>query len=386
MKPEEEIILILSRPRPSGDARDRVRDLIMKGSVDYERLLRLASGNGVSPFIFRNLRGDEGMPGSAVDRLKTAYYQSLKRNLGQLNETLRIICMLADAGIGTVPLKGPLASEQFFGDAGKYPSSDIDILVRPADLDRARQVLEKAGYRNEENIAWEDLRTSTYHEVLTNGGFYIELHWNLAMRYFRVDPEFWWQKTFRSVHDGLEIELLAPERYLLYLIFRAFAKGFFPLKFLVLAAGLTEVAGKDLEWDDFFAHARKLGMGRLADFILSFLCNELGVECPKKVASRRSVAFRLFRGLVLSGLFGPGRRVHLRMLLYTLLLQSPDKSMSVLIRRLFPPFGEILLRYGLPAGSKTVYLYYILNPILLATRKQKTVTRIKDKKVNRQIG
>ncbi|MDA8239926.1 MAG: nucleotidyltransferase family protein [Nitrospiraceae bacterium] len=368
MNPEEEIILILSRPTPSDAGQKRVRGLTAKGTVDYDRLLRRAGDNGVSPFIFRNLTGDEGIPGPVVERLRTIYYQTLRRNLGHLNETLRLAGLLGDAGIGAVPLKGPLAAEQFFGDAGRYPTSDIDILVRPVDLGRARQVLEAAGYRNAERIAWEDLKTGTYHAVMTNGNYHIELHWNLAMRYFSVEPEFWWQKTSRTVHEGRKIIVLAPERYLLYLIFRAFAKGFFPLKYLVLAAGLIEAARKDFDWDAFSALAEECGMGRLAAFTLSFLRNELGVDCPAQVTGS-SAGYRLFRKLVVSGLFTPGRRVHIRMLLYTLFLLPPKKSLPVLLRRLFPGFGEIRLRYGLPAKSKALYLYYLLNPVFLITKK-----------------
>ncbi|MDA8106658.1 MAG: nucleotidyltransferase family protein [Nitrospiraceae bacterium] len=361
--------MILSRPLHTAAGQTRVRGLTAKGAVDYDRLLRLADDNGVSPFIFRNLTGDEGIPGPVVERIRTIYYRTLSRNLGHLKETLRLAGLLGAAGIEAVPLKGSLASELFFGDIGRYPTSDIDILVRPLDLGRARQVLEAAGYRNAERIAWEDLKGSTYHAVMTNGSYHIELHWNLAMRYFSVAPEFWWQKTSRTVHEGREIIVLAPERYLLYLIFRAFAKGFYPLKYLVLAAGLISSSEKDFDWPAFSGLAGECGMGPLAAFTLSFLRNELGIDCPAKVIGS-SAGYRLVGRIVLSGLFSPGRRVHVRMLLYALLLLSPKRSLPVLLRRIFPGSGEIRLRYGLPAKSKTLYLYYLLNPVFLITKRQ----------------
>jgi hypothetical protein len=375
MKPEEEIILILSRPCSSEQSHKRVRNLLERGNVDYGRFLCLASNNGVSPFIFRSLTEEDGVPGTIAEKLKAAYYGTLKRNLCHLGETLRIAGLLADAGIGAIPLKGSLAAERFFGDAGKYPTSDIDILVRPADLERARHALEADGYRNAESMSWEDLKMCTYHAVLTKSGYHIELHWNLAIRYFSIDPEFWWQETRLTVHDGREIIELAPERYLLYLIFRAFSKGFFPLKYLALAAGLVQSTGKAFEWDDFYALAEKCGMARVAAFTVSFLCHELGIDCRRPAVGERSPGYRLFRRIVLSGLFTAGRRVHLRMLLYTIFLLSPKRSLSVLLRRLFPARSEIRLRYGLAAGSNTIYLYYLMNPIFLISRNHQVLTQ-----------
>lgn len=46
-------------------------------------------------------------------------------------EVLRIIRLLQEAGIEAIPLKGSLFSDVVLGDLGIYPTSDIDLLVRP---------------------------------------------------------------------------------------------------------------------------------------------------------------------------------------------------------------------------------------------------------------
>jgi hypothetical protein len=60
--------------------------------------------------------------------------------------SLRAIAMLADAGVPSVALKGPLLGEAIYGDPGRRPSSDIDLLVSPEQLHTAVEVMRGLGY------------------------------------------------------------------------------------------------------------------------------------------------------------------------------------------------------------------------------------------------
>jgi Uncharacterised nucleotidyltransferase len=60
--------------------------------------------------------------------------------------SLRAIAMLADAGVPSVALKGPLLGEAIYGDPGRRPSSDIDLLVSPEQLQTAVEVMRGLGY------------------------------------------------------------------------------------------------------------------------------------------------------------------------------------------------------------------------------------------------
>ena len=58
----------------------------------------------------------------------------------------RAIAMLADAGIRCSALKGPLLGEAIYGDPGRRPSGDIDLLVPPEQLQVAVEVIRALGY------------------------------------------------------------------------------------------------------------------------------------------------------------------------------------------------------------------------------------------------
>jgi Uncharacterised nucleotidyltransferase len=59
----------------------------------------------------------------------------------------RVRNSLADAGIRSAALKGPQLSERLYGDAGRRPSRDIDLLVAPTQLDAAVEVVRELGYQ-----------------------------------------------------------------------------------------------------------------------------------------------------------------------------------------------------------------------------------------------
>ncbi len=60
--------------------------------------------------------------------------------------SLRVMAALASAGIRSTPLKGPLFGEAVYGDPGRRPSSDIDLLVAPEQLHAAVEVVRSLGY------------------------------------------------------------------------------------------------------------------------------------------------------------------------------------------------------------------------------------------------
>ena len=60
--------------------------------------------------------------------------------------TARVMSVLADAGIASTALKGPLLSEALYGDPGRRPSSDIDLLVAHEQLREAVEIVRELGY------------------------------------------------------------------------------------------------------------------------------------------------------------------------------------------------------------------------------------------------
>jgi len=283
---------------------------------------------------------------------------------------MRIIGLLKENGIEAIPLKGSVASEIIFHDMGLYPSSDIDILVSPSDLEKTGTVLFNAGYSRSSDMERDALINTDYHLIFHRGAHVVEVHWNLVKRYFSVAPSFWWEDTVKTVFDGSEITLLSVERCLLYAIFRLFFHAFRPLKFLLFIAALLEEYDGRIDWQKFFSSVRDCRMEKLSLFTLRLFYDISGRAIPHPALDTRSSSYVFLKRLVISGFFTARARIHLRMILYTFLLDSPLDTVRVIFRRIFPDPAEIRLRYELFGRPRKVLLYYLLNPLLLLLKRR----------------
>jgi len=370
LTPEEQLILLFSRVNPSPEVVAEAERILKEQRVDLAVTTKLAAMNGVTPLLYHNLKRLDLVPQDVMERLRSACLLTLGENVRKAGEMIGIITRLKEAGVEAIPLKGPVASDVIFGSPGLYPSSDLDILVRPSDLERTKRALLEAEYREDTVTDERDMLRGTYHLTFRNDRYVLEVHWTLAFRYFDIPSGFWWEDTGVVEYEGTEMKTLSAERYILYTVFRLYRHAFRPLRFLVLIAEIIRKYQDEIVWKKLIALAHSYRMERLLLFTLRLLKETLGAGVPENIVQRPVYGYGLLRRLVLSGLFREVERIHPRMLLFTLLQKTPFDTAGVVLRRIFPPSSEIRLRYGLSAESKKVYFYYLMNPVLMVIRKR----------------
>lgn len=155
--------------------------------LDWERLLPLAGAHGVAPLLYWRLQQAgmlEGLPQSANRDLAAAYFRSTANHQVLLGELERLLPALHQAGVWALPLKGALLAAALYPQPALRPMSDLDLLLRPSDLQPALAVCSRLGYR---------LEKITYHAVLQSPGetAALELHWTLPGGQ-PLSPD-WWQ-------------------------------------------------------------------------------------------------------------------------------------------------------------------------------------------------
>ena len=363
---EEKLILLSSRPDPSKEDVGEIECIInnTSGEIDYRRLVDIASQNGVTPFLYKNLKTKTNIPTTVINELHNAYLCTLSRNLISVRETLRILHFLKDNGIEAIPLKGSIASEIIFKNPGLYASSDIDILVKPSELDEVKKVFLNNGFKYDEKRE-SDMLSSHYHLVFFNDKHVVDVHWNLVKRYFDIKPDFWWEEVSLIRYNSTEILTLSPERYIMYAIFRLFTHEFSPLRFFILVSEIINHYSNEIEWDKLLTSSEKYNMKRLITFALKMLNELLGTRVPNYIVTKRLCGYEVLKHTVIAGLFREPKRPHIRRVIYLFLLDTPFDVFKSLFKRFFPEKGELRLRYRIPEDSKKLYVYYMLNLFLL---------------------
>lgn len=366
LTPEENILFLSSRLNPGSEDIRQIRQMLSPedARINHERLIQMAIDHGVAPLLFKTFKKAGAVSADALEKLKSVYLEAASFNLRNGRETLNILNALKEDKIDAIPLKGAIASELVFKSPALYYGADIDILVRPADLQQAKNILIRSGYQyHPENEA--DLLSSHYHLVFFKRRRLVELHWNLVKRYFKVSPDFWWKNISMKKYMNQDILCLEPERYLIYLIFRLHSHMFYPLKFFVLVSEVCNRYHKEIDWNHFLQLCRKIGMKKLTIFCLRFINDYFGARIPEDILQKRIMGYPFFVKSIVNMLFREVKRPYLRKIMHVFLLDSRYHMFISFLKRICPGRSELRLRYNIPEGSRKIYIYYLLNPVLL---------------------
>ncbi len=158
--------------------------------------------------------------------------------------SLRVMAMLASAGIRCAPLKGPLLGEAIYGDPGRRLSSDIDLLVAPKQLQAAVEVVRGLGYKAPTDYVQECGLPLLHFVLLHERGELppVELHWRVH----------WYERSFaRERLLPPAVDLLgewrpAPADELAALLLFYARDGFIDLRLATDLSGWWDVHGPDL--------------------------------------------------------------------------------------------------------------------------------------------
>ena len=145
---ERQLVLLsaataLRRDGGRAGARNLTDDIDWSRLADTLRTRRLLPTLGPRIVDLANGRASEQFAAAVAQALTAGRRQGAFLQL----VCLRVIAALADAGIRSSALKGPLLGEAIYGDPARRLSSDIDLLVATEQLHEAVEVVRSLGYR-----------------------------------------------------------------------------------------------------------------------------------------------------------------------------------------------------------------------------------------------
>jgi hypothetical protein len=214
---EHELLLCCARTEVSPAFAARIRELAALNDLDWHYLIQLARRHAVIPLLYLQLtrEGADFIPSSVLTKLKLHYQENAARNVILTAELSRLIQLFSNAGIDTIPYKGPVLALFAYGNIALRRFVDLDVIVKKSDVLRARDLLLADGYELSKPLtpAQQQLLLRTQHNLQfarDDRRLLLELHWEVAPHLFASslpESELWRNPTTIDV-NGTQMNTL----------------------------------------------------------------------------------------------------------------------------------------------------------------------------------
>jgi hypothetical protein len=342
--------------------------------LDWHALIRLASRHAVLPLLSRSLL--DVCPERT--ELRECLQQNAANSLRLTAELVKILGLLEQHNIQALPFKGPFLAESVYGNLALREFCDLDILVRPADVLKARDVLLSHGYRTD--LPTEPAQQAAYlrarHEIhftLEDGGGLVEIHQCFLPPFYRfpLPDDSLWDRLQPITRFGRRVMTLAPDDLLLVLCAHGAKHCWSQLGWIVDVAKLASVHGQAMDWPSLVRRAHALGLERLLLLGLFLAADLLNAPVPEDILRRaragrtlQSLAGQVRRSLFSEDSTSPGEWQTHRFFLRARERLS-DKLAYCLRLAATPTEGDYAL-VKLPSGLS--FLYYPIHMVRLIAK------------------
>ena len=373
-RPESALLLTCARASLNAAQHKRIWDLVSE-PLDWDLVLQLADRHGLQPLLHSHLNSvcPEAVPAEQRQHLRVAFQRVSALNILLTHELQDLLALFADNDVQAVPYKGPALAMQLYGNIALRQFSDLDILVRPGDVLRARDLLLAEGYAQLPTLT--DRQQAVLLRTQCNLPFtrdrnrmIVELHWTVSAptfaRPFEMDD--FWSRLRDARLEGIDIKVPANEDLLLALCIHGSKHLWERLAWICDIAGLI-AAHTDLNWQELIGRARATGNERMLFLGARLAADLLEAPLPKdvEVALNADAAVGLLAERVVRDLFTPeltrtGMSGYFR---FQLRARRRLRDKFNYLRFTITPNEEDLVRMKLPAAL--TFIYYLVRPVRL---------------------
>jgi hypothetical protein len=338
--------------------------------------------HGLLPCLYRPLVSQPKpvWPAEIIELVRRAYLIQLMRNVNAIDQLQEIAYAFNDAGLQVMALKGAAAIMRFYPDLACRQLSDIDLIVKPDELDVADQIMQNLGYTSPQTIHPRTspvdariaaLRRSTTHYIKP-GRLQVELHIKILNGVEVLD--LWSEST---LIDNTTTPLLSPsyEHFLLHTSAHLVEHILHPENPEILLKGFLDLLilykrfGDQINWRNVQLTASRWGIEEDLAVVLNTLRYHWGLHIPDISNSASPVPLEVL-------LYGPPTNQKespspIRQLLSAYIdrisrikLVEFPLGLRYLFHLIFPVPDYMRHRYKIPEG-RSVAPYYLIHPFVL---------------------
>ena len=289
-------------PRSEGDFKSHDTP-----SLDWSLLVATARKHGVLPLVYKTWRRVKptGLPDAVLEDVAAQYRQNAARNLALFAELQNLLDRFAGHDIPVLPFKGPVLALTAYGDLNLRQFTDLDLLIYEDDVEPARGLLQRAGYRPvpSKQLSWSCL---FQHEAR---GIAVDLQWAFGHpRFvFPIDLERLWGQARHVEIKGQGILQPALDDQLLILAGHGGKHCWSRVGWVCDFAAFTRAVDPQIDWSAALHYAEAVGGRRLLLLACALAEAVLGRMWPARVCRRMEREPRLQHLLEVSreNLFAP---------------------------------------------------------------------------------
>jgi hypothetical protein len=257
------------------------------GSLNWGRVFELAEHHDVMPLVCRAISGlaevaHNPVPQTIALRARDKYRLNLQKNIRLTQELLRVLECLESHGIPALPYKGPLLAQACYGDLALRQFSDLDLLIHPSDLARAKLALRDLGYTPNVSFsaAIERASLASGYELAFDGPLgrnLLELQWRLLPGFYSVDlpVDQLFERAQLTQLSGNHVRTLATEDLIVGLCLHAAKHAWARLSWICDIN--RAVRSQAIDWSVVEERARQLGIVRVLTIGLRIAEKVLGI-------------------------------------------------------------------------------------------------------------
>jgi hypothetical protein len=226
-------------------------------------------------FLLRDHTLRDQFPENLLDLLQVNQ-EKLDRKNNRLQLTLpKVANAFGEAGIPFILLKGLHLALLYYGGIERRSFWDMDLLVQPERMDKARNLLISMGYTRKSGLFInQQLSTWFTHgqDFKKTGALSIDLHWMLFRHPgIRFDHDAIWSSREELELDGTRFQVLSAPYSLAFLltgIIKDVERGSLRLRSVVDLHLILKRLAADMDWGSFIEAREREGIGSMSEAAL----------------------------------------------------------------------------------------------------------------------
>lgn len=382
MNPETNLIVLCARIFLSNSESSVLRSALAE-SLDWSVLEQTAENHVVMPLVAYVLSHyvADLIPQDTRERLKNRLVRAARNNLAWVQKWITILNALREEDIAVISFKGPTLGLMAYRNLSLREFTDLDLLVRPCDVLKTRDVLVRNGYvldsvvLNDTDAALTHSRNRQISFTQEKRETTVDLHWGVLheMFSFQLEVDQLFKLAIVGTHEGISFLSCSPEHLLLVLCAHGTKHCWSNLRWLCDVACHIQ-SNPNLDWDLCIRLAEPAGCELVLTHSLLLTEQVLGLQLPmpiRQYVSNDTKAHSLAK-TAQTFLFRQNdkRSRYLEVFRYHVAFAKDRRwrtGAALILGRAFVPDEADWHRVRLPRPF--YFLYYLIRPIRLAVER-----------------